>query len=251
MIATLFSWKKGYPERWSRDGELLVYAGDLLDFERSEPFEPDRMAMMNDYSAIGQAAAVFEDQHRTQVPTPRDRVMLWAEASPALQTSAVEFVKTYGPPVRWTDLDDSQLGRLTLPLRDVLYQARELHQGMRLVLDYSTGREAARKRRRGRTTKEDEALALMVLFREHQREIRKEVWFEPSGPRSALIIPYPLPAMWDQLEETLVEGRTIRKCDGCFRVFVASRRDQRYHDEPCRNRSAVKRSKAKAKGDSQ
>lgn len=125
-----------------------------------------------------------------------------------------------------------------MPVADLLLEAMALSEAVRLVREVQLDEEAG------------EPLAMQSKLRDlanvfNERLSKMRLIHLLDEQRGRLVAGYDcadlLVAMWFQLSDQIGAGAVWQTCAGCGRLFARSRRDQRYHDEACRNRYAVRR----------
>ena len=63
----------------------------------------------------------------------------------------------------------------------------------------------------------------------------------PDGWQHAFECKSLLSVMWLQLQQVILKGTLVRECEGCSRLFEATRENQVFHDDHCRGATADRR----------
>lgn len=259
-----FTWPRGEGECWSiapRFGELvLLYAGGWPAFEREYHPLAEEPRLFEELAALGLAAkeaggrlaaegsdlvrlgrlsksGEFIVDEEGWGDEDRDSLAAHAAEDSTIQQQVLSFVNVYGP----LDFGPRERGRGGAALASILSEAIALADAVALAKDVRQGEQDGELEE----TLGPWRFELALMLNERLADTRLVQLLDSSSGR---LVPgfdcaNLLAAMWLQLFERVNGGTTWELCKGCGRLFAKSRRDQRYHDEKCRNRAAVRRSR--------
>lgn len=264
----LFLWARGKRERWKTRRAVVEGWPDVqviytarwpsLTDEDANTFapltDPHIYEAFADVARIARdAAARFENQAGGSLPEPIDpdpmvtarhrAAFTVAVDSPEVIAAVLRFVRDYGP----LDLSESWAMEPVTDEGETFLRSHERWlSGRRFLMLAAELGEAIR------FAADDKPYPrwLNDVMNEHLRGVHP-VSFNASdlGTRRgayAFTCDSLLAALWWQFYQHDAGGAAWRICEGCQRIFAQSRKDQKYHDKNCRNRTNVAKAAKKS-----